>query len=324
MRRLSAEQFADAIGSITGEWSLAPTSGQSSGQAGTVGVAAREWRTPSTSLTRALGRPIRDQITTVRASQASTLQALELTNGAVLSRWLSRGARRMLGELPADPKSLYTQAVAGRKAASAKFAIDVSRSSRLWLIVEETGSNVPEAMLPAWADAELVGPAGATPLAQLTPAEGGGVRTGTGPVVVPGTAGGGVRVKNPSVLVYDIAGKGYTQLRGVVGLENPPNDIGATLNPATRFHVFDVPPDMERLVPPQPGAPFPRAAPLTTMPAAIDRVFTHALGRAPTPAERRLAEAALRRADGSERPSPEGLADLLWVVLMTPAFQLIE
>ena len=60
-------------------------------------------------------------------------------------------------------------------------------------------------------------------------------------------------MKNPSVLVYDIAGKGFTRFRGVVGLENPQSEIGSTLNPQIRFFVFDAAPNMERLVPPAPG-----------------------------------------------------------------------
>ena len=313
LRRLSAEQFADAIGSITGEWSI-----------GLAGVHAREWRAASSSLTRALGRPIRDQVTTTRSADATTLQALELTNGAVLTRRLSRGARRLTGELPADPVSLATRAVAGRNATTGRVDADISRSTRLWLIVEETGSNVPEAMLPAWADVELVGPAGATPLSALTPVDRAALRDGTGPVLVPETSGAGVRVRNPSVLVYDVAGRGFTRLRGAVGLENPKRDIGSTLNPALRFHVFDVPPDMDQLEPPKPGAPMPRPATLTTVDAAIDRVFRHALGRGPMPAERGIAEAALRDAERAGRPSPQGLADLLWVLVMKPEFQLID
>jgi hypothetical protein len=320
VRRLSAEQFADAIGLLTGEWSL----GQIPGRPAPGGVAVREWRAASSNLTRALGRPIRDQIVSVRSTQPTTLQALELTNGAVLSRWLSRGAKRMLGELPADPRSLWTRAVAGRRARPAGFAVDVSRASRLWLVVEETGSNVPDAMLTAWADLQLEGPAGVTPLAALTPIDAAGLRTGSGPILVPGSSGGGIRVKNPSVLVYDIAGRGFTQLRGIAGLENPVDDIGSTLNPATRFHVFDREPDLDRLVPPEPGAPLPQPPPVTTIPGAVDRVYGYLLGRAPTPAERRLAEAALRRPDAGDRPSAEGLADLLWAILMSPEFQLLS
>jgi hypothetical protein len=336
IRRLTAEQFTDAIGSITGEWGTAPPPAPSApsrqpvaaneplpSQPTMTGIAAREWQTPSSSLTRALGRPIRDQVTSTRSAEATTLQALELTNGAELSQRLARGARRMLGVLPPDRVSLYTRAVEGRQATSKRFAVDVSRATRLWLVVEDTGSNVPAAMLPAWADAALVGPAGPTPLSSLKPVSATGVRDGQGAVVVPDGSGGGIRVRAPSVLVYDIAGRGVTQLTGVIGLENKTDDIGSTLNPALRFYVFDGEPDMDRLLPPRPGAPMPAPTALTSIPAVVDRVYRHALGRPPTDSERRVAEAALRAPDG-DRPSPDGLADLLWAIVMTPEFQLLR
>jgi hypothetical protein len=318
VRRLSAEQFADAIGAITGEWSVYPGRPATPG-----GYYAREWRAASSSLTRALGRPVRDQINSTRATQASTLQALELVNGEIYTRWLSRGARRMLGELPAEPASLYNRAVAGRNAASSPFDIDISKASTLWLVVQENGSNVPEVLQPAWAHAELVGPAGVTPLSALVPSDRSGLRSGSGPIAIGASPGDGVRVKNPSVLVYDIAGKGFTRLRGIVGLENPRSEIGSTLNPAIRFFVFDAAPNMERLVPPAPATPLPPGPVVTTIAEAIDRVFWHLLGRAPTAAERRAAEVALRDPSGGSRPSAQGLADLLWAVTMKPEFQLI-
>jgi len=46
----------------------------------------------------ALGRPNREQVVTVRASEATTLQALELTNGETLSQILKRGAAEMAGK----------------------------------------------------------------------------------------------------------------------------------------------------------------------------------------------------------------------------------
>jgi hypothetical protein len=134
----------------------------------------------------------------------------------------------------------------------------------------------------------------------------------------------GVRVKNPSVLVYDIAGRGFTRFRGVIGIENPPAEIGSTLNPQVRFFVFDAPPDMERLLPPAPGVPLPPPPPAVDAAALVDRLFWHALGRAPRPAERRIALDALRDPARPSRVSPEGLADFLWAVTMTPEFQLIR
>jgi hypothetical protein len=66
-----------------------------------------------------LGRPNREQVITVRASTATTLQALELTNGAELSRILGRGAEKILagqnGASSSDlAKELYQTALGRR------------------------------------------------------------------------------------------------------------------------------------------------------------------------------------------------------------------
>jgi hypothetical protein len=132
-----------------------------------------------------------------------------------------------------------------------------------------------------------------------------------------------VRVKNPSVLVYDIAGRGFKTLRGLIGIENPPSEIGSTLNPQIRFFVFDRAPNMDRLLPPAAGAPLPPPPQFRSAQEVIDGVFRHALGRLPSAEERRAAEAALRDPSGSARPFSPGLADLLWAILMKPEFQLI-
>jgi mono/diheme cytochrome c family protein len=338
VRRLTAEQFGDAIGAITGEWNVfpgrpaqaAPAGPRREGAGGlppsmppTAGVYGREWRTASSNLTRALGRPIRDQVHSLRPSHASTLQALELVNGEIFTQRLSRGARRMLGELPPEPLSLYNRTVAGRTAAPSPFEVDVSKAARLWLVVQENGSNKPEVLQPAWAQAELVGPNGAVPLSSLKPLDGSGLRSGSGPILVTPSDGTGVRVKNPSMLVYDIAGRGFTRLRGTIGLENRQSEIGSTLNPQLRFFVFDAEPNMERLVPPAPEPPMPPGPTATDAAQTVDRVFWHALGRAPSAAERRVAETALRDPARGSRPSPQGLADLLWAVTMKPEFQLL-
>ena len=94
------------------------------------------------------------------------------------------------------------------------------------------------------------------PAVVATPAEG-TLRTGDGPLLVPGSRGDGIRVGNPSVLVYDVAGRGFTRFRGAIGVENARTDIGSTLNPALRFYVFDVAPNPDRLLPATPGAPLP-------------------------------------------------------------------
>jgi hypothetical protein len=73
----------------------------------------------------ALGRPNREQVVTVRSSEATTLQALELTNGETLSQILKRGAADMAGKTNNSRKliaSVYEQAL-GRKPAHAEFQI---------------------------------------------------------------------------------------------------------------------------------------------------------------------------------------------------------
>jgi hypothetical protein len=297
VRRLTAEQFADAVGEITGEWNTYAGRPAVPG-----GVYAREWRVASSALTRALGRPVRDQVTSIRASEASPLQALELVNGESYTHRLARGARRLLGELPPEPVSLFTKTVAGRTPTFSPFDIDVSQASTLWLLVQDEGSNAPERVRPVWQDAELVGDAGAVPLTSLTPREADGMRR----------------------RVYDIAGRGFRRLRGRIAIENPASEIGSTLNPQLRFYVFDSAPNMDRLMPPSSAPPLPAPPVLRTIDEAIDRVFWSALGRAPSANERRLAAAALRRSPSDARPSADGLADLLWAITMKPEFQFID
>jgi hypothetical protein len=60
------------------------------------------------SLTLALGRPNREQVVTSRATTATTLQALELANGATLTRTLQAGAERLLADKP-TPAALVTR-----------------------------------------------------------------------------------------------------------------------------------------------------------------------------------------------------------------------
>lgn len=100
LRRLSAEQFMDAV------WMLTKT-GPSKADAG-LGKApfadsvpperrlVRASLVKSDALMRSLGRPNREQVVTTRPDQLTTLQALDLSNGQVLSDMLSRGANTLL------------------------------------------------------------------------------------------------------------------------------------------------------------------------------------------------------------------------------------
>jgi mono/diheme cytochrome c family protein len=109
IRRMSAEQFADALSAVTGVWaekpfrdvSLVVQAGLASAKAskqpqGYVGTRAA--LVPADPLTVALGRPNREQVTTTRAAAATTLQALELANGSTLASVLERGGKKLLAE----------------------------------------------------------------------------------------------------------------------------------------------------------------------------------------------------------------------------------
>lgn len=364
VRRLTAEQFADAVAAITGDWPVTPRptpiqavagrgpiviSGAPSEGASVNRVAAkpapvtpaavtpippapippgyyaREWRIAGSSLDRALGRPIRDQVYSTRDTQATTIQALELVNGERLTHWLWRGAHKMLGELPPETTSLMCWQMNATRNAPAPFDIAISKSRKLYLIVEDALSTAPDKGAPLWIAAELTGPGGTVPLSSLAPLDRSGLREGPATLNIAADTDGkssALRVKLSSVLVYDIAGKGFTRFSGSTGFEAAPLSQGETV--IARFFVFDQQPAMDRLVAPHPETPLPVAAPLIDVSAVVDRVYWHALGRAPNAAERRISEESLRGPNRTGKPSADALAELLWAVLMTPEFQLIR
>ena len=83
----------------------------------------------------ALGRPNREQVITTRASAATTLQTLELTNGDTLSKLLKKGAEKVVAEKPVANRELVTRLYA--KALSRK-----PTSSELKLADELLGKKV--------------------------------------------------------------------------------------------------------------------------------------------------------------------------------------
>jgi hypothetical protein len=106
VRRVSAEQFRDALGEVTGIWF-----DKAEFHAATADI--RSCLVAADPLTTALGRPNREQVLTCRVSGATTLQAIELTNGKTLATILKRYGLRM-AEFPprtADlVESLYDRA----------------------------------------------------------------------------------------------------------------------------------------------------------------------------------------------------------------------
>ena len=111
-------------------------------------------------------------------------------------------------------------------------------------------------------------------------------------------------VKNSSRLVYDITGRGFTQFRGSVDVDNARAEVGSTLNPQLRFFIFGAEPNMNRLLPPFPGVPLPGPATVSSPRDVVDHVFWSALGRAPSPAERQLSEAAIANPPCRDRSLP--------------------
>jgi Protein of unknown function (DUF1549)/Protein of unknown function (DUF1553)/Planctomycete cytochrome C len=307
IRRLTAEQFADAIGAITGEWRV------SSRQSAKIGTYSREWRVGASSLTRALGRPIRDQVISVRNNDSTTLQALELVNGEKITHWLMRGAKKLLGELPPEPAAIFDSENIrmpdrNRGPDPVRFDTDISQASKLWLLVEDVDSYEPEKVEAVWVDVELSSANGSVvKLSALKPADPSGLRSSAGPAI---------RVNTPSRLVYDIAGQGFVRVRGAATLDE--RCIKDDIQPNVRFFVFKDEPNPERLVAVAPETPVPPPPAFTTAGDLVDRIFWYALGRAPNARERRAAENAL-----GSKPSVGAVADLLWAIFMLPEFQMI-
>lgn len=74
----------------------------------------------------ALGRPNREQVITTRASAATTLQTLELTNGDTLSKLLADGAEKIVSEKRTSSRELVTGLYAksiGRKPTSTELKL---------------------------------------------------------------------------------------------------------------------------------------------------------------------------------------------------------
>jgi hypothetical protein len=135
VRRLTAEQFYDALGQISGVWQANPkflmpeertpeeeqrqeqlrkqlAGGKNEpSKADYDTLAARKamvraWRVPADPLMRAMGRTNREQVTTRREWAFTTLQSLELSNGATLNTYLRLAAESLVGRFSGKPDAL--------------------------------------------------------------------------------------------------------------------------------------------------------------------------------------------------------------------------
>jgi len=280
-RRLTAEQFMDAIGAVTGEWKVYD---RLDGKPATY---ERQWRFRSDRMTRALGRPDRSQVITTRTDESTTLQALELVNGEVFADQLMRGAQRLMSGPPQHPQSIFDSGMVRAKPVNVD--IDIQSASRLWLVMQDLGSYDPPKVVARWLNAELIGPNGSTRLTDFA----------------------GTPFWKTS---FDIGGRGFTRFRATVAVDE------ASLRPETtgkvRFFVFTEEPDSAHLVRVDDSTPSP-IPPRLAGNTLVSRLFRHMLSRDPGPAESRKASALMEE-------GAEGLEDLLWVLFLSPEFQLIR
>ena len=91
-----------------GPWQLAEALASTAGMSRAHGD-VRSSLVAADPLAVALGRPNREQVISTRASAATTLQALELTNGDTLNQVLKEAARKVLAQAPASSPELATQ-----------------------------------------------------------------------------------------------------------------------------------------------------------------------------------------------------------------------
>lgn len=115
-KRMTAEQFTDAVWMLTG-------AGPAKIDAPIKPVDFEEGTPPARRtiravlvhadlLQRSLGRPNREQVVTVRPDELTTLQALDLSNGAVLTNTLQQGADKLVkaaGKEAVEADKLVTQ-----------------------------------------------------------------------------------------------------------------------------------------------------------------------------------------------------------------------
>jgi len=299
LRRLTAEQLEDTISAVTGNWRT------NHPRAETSAAYVREWRLKSDALSRALGRPIRDQVYTERSAEATTLQALELTNGPLLSKRLEHGARSLTGLLRPAPANLFDSKTV--REGVADIDLDITGAKDLYLVTEDVDSYDPARVVAGWAKAEVTGPDGAVPLAAAAAEI--QVNEEKLPAVV---------AQIPSVLHFPIAGKGYTRFRAKAAIDDRCRQTD--IMPVLRFFVFTERPDPDQLVRIQGEPPSSPPRKSWTSAALADRLYTHLLARKPSPAERRTAVRTL----GGTKVTAEGAEDLLWALMMSPEFQYVH
>ncbi len=246
IRRMTAEQFIDSLSAITGEWPIiVPRTAQPARH-------VRESRRNSSPLSRALGRPNRDQVITSRSSEATTLQMLELVNGQDLYQLIYRGSQKLMGQDQPAPAPLFDSGVVNRGSKPVQIDLDISGATRLYLVVADFGSYAPELVKTAWKTQDF------------------------GTIEQGATGTYEIDLKNSKVTRF--------QATAIIDRISDRSDI----TPQVRFFVFREKPNPQRLVSvlPQTPVPFPQGP--FTKDQLITRIFQQALGRDATDAEKKL------------------------------------
>ena len=278
----------DSLSAITGEWRAVQNERGAR--------MAREWEFRSTALSRAMGRPIRDQVYTTRPAEASTLQALEMVNGQTLALALRRGAQRLQGTLPEAAVSVFDSKVVRK--GIVELDVAVAGLAEVWLLVEDSGSFDPEKTLAGWHGLAFDG-------ATTRPASGFALRS----VEVEKVRFDDAVVTPFGKAVLLTVPAGTKRLTGKLLVD----DAGKTsdVNSSVRFYLFPRAPDrnlLARIVDPLPVA---AASVEKDRSKLTERLFWQLLGRAPVEVEKKLAA-------GVE------LEDLLWTLLLHPEFQYVD
>ncbi|MCA9073011.1 MAG: DUF1549 domain-containing protein, partial [Planctomycetaceae bacterium] len=108
-RRMTAEQFVDAIWQLTG---AAPQKFQApvTRPKSETPLMVRASLLKADELMRALGRPNRDQVVTMRPEGLTTLEAIELANGQPLADAIAKGGSHLKTRFPEAPEDLIAWA----------------------------------------------------------------------------------------------------------------------------------------------------------------------------------------------------------------------
>jgi len=118
LKRLSAEQFIDAIWQVTATGPQKPAAPMKF--TAWTEATPRERRQVraslmnADSLTRSLGRPNREQVVSTRPDQLTTLQAIDLANGREMTQLLANGAAALRKENPGAGPAEWARLVYGR------------------------------------------------------------------------------------------------------------------------------------------------------------------------------------------------------------------